>query len=60
MKVSGATLSSLVTVKLNLPESSQVCYAFQPTSELLKAAMRATMYYNEEVCGQKSSDKTKQ
>ena len=58
--MTGATLSSLVTVKLNFPESSQAWYAFQPTSELLKAAKRATKYYNEEVCGQKSSEKTKQ
>jgi hypothetical protein len=60
MQVTGATLSSLVTVKMNLPESSHACYAFQPTSELLKAAKRrATVYYNQEVCGQKTSDKLK-
>ena len=42
------TLSSLVTVKFNLPESkAQPCYTFKPSKELLQ---KATSYYNNEVC----------
>jgi len=45
------TLSSLVTVKLNLPESkAQPCYTFKPSKELLQRPKKATSYYNKEVC----------
>ena len=48
------TLFSLVTVKLNLPESkAQPCYAFQPSKTLLQQAKKATSYYNKEVCSSK-------
>lgn len=48
------TLSSLVTVNLNLPESkAQPCYAFQPSKTLLQQAKKATSYYNKEVCSSK-------
>lgn len=48
------TLSSLVTVNLNLPESkAKPCYAFQPSKTLLQQAKKATSYYNKEVCSSK-------
>lgn len=50
------TLSSLVTVKLNLPESkTQPCYSFQPPKELLQKAKSATSYYNKQVCSSRES-----
>ena len=43
------SLSALVTVKLNLPETkAEPCYEFQPSKELLKLAKSATSYYNKE------------
>ena len=50
------TLSSLVTVKLNLPESkAQPCYTFQPSKALLQKAKKATSYYNKQVCSSHGS-----
>ena len=50
------TLSSLVTVKLNLPESkTQPCYTFQPSKALLQKAKKATSYYNKKVCSSRDS-----
>ena len=50
------TLSSLVTVKLNLPESkTQPCYTFQPSKALLQKAKKATSYYNKQVCSSRDS-----
>ena len=50
------TLSSLITVTLNLPESkAQPCYAFHPSKTLFQQAKKATSYYNKEVCLSKDS-----
>ena len=52
------TLSSLITVKLNLPESkAHPCYEFQPSKTLLQKAKKATSYYNKQVCSSSASDK---
>lgn len=48
------TLSSLVYVKLNLPEKEKLCYDFHPSPQLLKLAKKATSHYNKEVCGHSS------
>ena len=48
------TLSSLVTVKLNLPETkAHPCYAFEPSNALIQKARKATSFYNKEVCSSK-------
>lgn len=45
------TLSSLVTVKINLPETrANPCFAFDQPRDLLKTAKSATSYYNKVVC----------
>ena len=50
------TLSSLITVKLNLPESKlNPCHAFQPSKTLLQRAEKATSFYNKEVCSSKDA-----
>ena len=50
------TLSSLITVKLNLPESkANPCYAFQPSKTLLQQAKKATSFYNKDVCSSKDA-----
>ena len=48
------TLSSLIFVKLNLPEKEQPCYDFHPSPQLLKLAKKATSHYNKVVCGHSS------
>ena len=45
------TLSSLLTVKMNLPETKECpCYSFDPPADLLQKAKKATSFYNREVC----------
>lgn len=40
------TLSSLITVKLALPEAAHPCYTYEPSKDVLKKAKTATMQYN--------------
>ena len=45
------SLSALVTVKLNLPETkSEPCYSFEPSEQLLQQAKKSTSYYNKQLC----------
>ena len=50
------TLSSLIYVKLNLPEKEKPCYEFHPSPQLLKLPTKATLCYNKDVCGHSSKD----
>ena len=48
------TLSSLVTVKFNLPETkAHPCYAFEPSRALIQKARKAISFYNKEVYSSK-------
>ena len=42
------SLSSILSVKLDAPESSIKCYNFKPSSKLLEKAKKATTQYNSE------------
>ena len=42
------TLSSILTVKLALPESKVKCYAFEPPKEVVTKSKKVTWSYNKE------------
>ena len=45
------TLSSLLTVKMNMPETKECpCYLFDPPTDVLQKSKKATSFYNKQVC----------
>ena len=41
------SLSAILAVKLDCPETKSKCYDFQPDKNLLEKAKKATVMYNE-------------